>query len=275
MEGKNIILAGVARSGSTLVCHLLNNSSDVVALHEPIQPKIVPMKTDEAVAYIQNYFDQQRHLILSSGIAESCSSSGKVPDNHVGKFNSKTGKREVLLDGKKIIIDKSLDNSFSLLIKQPGMFTALLSVLKEYFPCYATIRNPLAVLRSWNSVDMAVTNGHAPAAEERDQLLKQALKIEPDRYQRQLILLSWYFEQYTKYLTESQIIRYEDVISTGGQCLSRIDSSLTISEKKLENKNNNALYDRSIKNVLAECLLDSNGFYWNYYSKQDVLDLLE
>ena len=272
---KDIILAGVARSGSTLVCHLLNKVQGVVALHEPIQPALVPFSSnEEAIFYIQEFFIKQRRSIVNKGIAKSASTSGEVPDNHVGCFDKATGKRKFLLDGNEITVRRNLDADFALVIKQPGLFTAMLATLKANFPCYATIRNPLAVLRSWNSVDMAVTDGHAPAAEDRDPQLKKVLALEPDKYKRQLVLLSWYFEQYYHHLTEQQIIRYEEVVSSGGKNLSCINSSALLLNEKLTNKNNNDLYDDSIKLNLAERLLDSDGFYWKYYSKQDVRNLL-
>ena len=275
MKGRNIILAGVARSGSTLVCHMLNKTNHTVALHEPIQPSMVPISSqEESIQFLQNFFLEQRQSILNSGVASSSSMDGKVPDNHVGNFDCTTGKRVVLLNGSEIKIDKSLDRDFSLVVKQPGLFTAMLGAFKACFTCYATIRNPLAVLRSWNSVDMAVTNGHAPAAEDRDPQLKKALALESDKYKRQLVLLSWYFEQYYNHLTEQQIIRYEEVVSTGGKNLSCISSSALLLNEKLTNKNNNDLYDDSIKSDLAERLLDSDGFYWKYYSKQNVRSLL-
>ncbi len=275
MKGRNIILAGVARSGSTLACHILNKTKYTVALHEPIQPRMVPISSqEESIQFLQNFFLEQRQSILNYGVASSSSMDGKVPDNHVGHFDCNTGKRVVLLNGSKIEIDKNLDDNFSLVIKQPGLFTAMLGTLKTCFPCYATIRNPLAVLRSWNSVDMAVTNGHAPAAEDRDPQLKKVLALEPDKYQRQLVLLSWYYEQYYDHLTEQQIIRYEEVVSSGGKNLSCISSSALLLNEKLTNKNNNDLYDESIKSDLAERLLDSDGFYWKYYFRQDVRKLL-
>ena len=275
LKGRDIILAGVARSGSTLACHLLNKTKHTVALHEPIQPRLVPVSSqEESIQFLQNFFLEQRHSILNQGVARSSSTDGKVPDNHVGHIDSNTGKRVILLNGSEIKIDKHLDQDFTLVVKQPGMFTAMLGTLTAYFTCYATIRNPLAVLRSWNSVDMAVTNGHAPAAEDRDPQLKKNLALEPDKYERQLILLSWYFEKYYRYLTEQQIIRYEELITSGGKNLSCISSSALLLNEKLINKNNNDLYDDSIKSDLAERLLDSNGFYWKYYSKQDVRNLL-
>ncbi len=271
----NIILAGVARSGSTLACHLLNKTSDAVALHEPIVPAFVPVSSsNETVKFLQNFFEKQRDSILSKGIATSKSTQGKVPDNPRGDIDNKTGKRIKILDGKVIKVEKALKDDFLLVIKQPGLFTGLLGSLKQHFPCYATIRNPLAVLQSWNTVDMAVTTGHAPAAERCDKELKFVLAQERDVYNRQIILLSWYYEQFYKHLPIENIIRYEKVVLTGGKELARIVSSANQLSERLVNKNNNPLYDNILRKELATRLLESEGYYWNYYKKNDVTDLL-
>lgn len=272
----NIILAGVARSGSTLACHLLNKGLSVVALHEPIQPSLVPLSSPEAtVEYVSNFFESQRKSIIEKGIARSKSSKGKVPDNPMGGVDEKTGKRLRVLDGHEITIDKRLNNNFTLVIKQPGFFTGMLGIFKSYFPCYATVRNPLAVLCSWNTVDMAVSDGHAPAAEQCDPVLRATLAVEDNVFTRQVILLSWYYEQFFCHLDPENIIYYENVITSGGKALSCISSSASNLKVTLNSKNNNPLYDASIKQQLSERLLDSDGFYWKYYSKDDVSSLLK
>jgi len=192
----------------------------------------------------------------------------------MGGVDEKTGRRIRVLDGNEIKITKQLEKDFTLVIKQPGLFTGMLGVLKHHFPCYATIRNPLAVLRSWNTVDMAVTDGHAPAAEQCDPNLKLTLANEPDVYKRQIILLCWYYEQFYQHLPTRNIIRYEEVIKSGGKCLASVVPSAIDLDERLESKNNNLLYDESLKKKLSEKLLDSDGFYWKYYSKEDVVSLL-
>ena len=274
MTRNNIVLASVPRSGSTLTCHLLNKTTDVVALHEPIEPaKLASLNADASIRYIQYFFDEQRAFILSQGLATSKSKQGKVPDNHMGSVDKQSGKRAFLLDGNQIKIDKPRGSNFKLLIKQPGLFTGMLKLLSEHFSCYATIRNPLSVLQSWNSVDMAVTHGYAPAAEQCDPLLKQKLAEEPDVYRRQLVLLSWFYEQYYFYLPKEKVIYYEDVVNTGGKCLSCISSSANLQDETLQTKNNNPLYDTSLKGHLRDLLLSSDGFYWKYYSRDEVSKL--
>ncbi len=239
-------------------------------MHEPIEPHRVPDSSDQkSVDYIKRFFEQQRHSILENAVATSKSVKGGVPDNHIGSMNKNNGKRNFLLDGGEIQINKPLSDSFKLVIKQPGLFSALLNILLPHFPCYATIRNPLAVLQSWNSVDMAVTQGYAPAAEQRDARLKSMLSAESDVVGRQLKLLSWFFEQYDRFLPDEHIIRYEDVVNSGGKSLKRISRTAATLDETLRTKNDNPVYDSSLKHILRERLLDSDGFYWKFYSRDE------
>jgi hypothetical protein len=69
------------------------------------------------------------------------------------------------------------------------MFTALLPILAQRFPVFAMVRNPLAVLASWNSVDIPAKQGRVPKAEIYDQDLVHRMSSIDDRLDRQLSLL--------------------------------------------------------------------------------------
>ena len=69
----NVILTGIARSGTTLTCALLNKLPKCVALHEPMNPgDLVNLQfpsgyLDEVAAF----FSSQRASLLSNGSAIS------------------------------------------------------------------------------------------------------------------------------------------------------------------------------------------------------------
>ena len=118
---------------------------------------------------------------------------------------------------------------------------------------------------------MAVTNGHAPAAEDRDPILKSNLSAEPNVFNRQVILLSWYYEQFYKHIEDSNIIYYEEVVASGGRALTCISPSASSLNEKLSSRNDNYLYDPSLKKKLSGHLLNFDGFYWKFYSRYDVI----
>ncbi len=276
LKGKrNIVLAGVARSGSTLTCYLLNKLANTVALHEPIfDPGVLEhYALSDKLQFISQFFERQRHSLLTDGVAASKSAGGKVPDNPRGDFDPLTRKRKRVLDGTQLVVDKVLDEDLNLIIKQPGLFSGMLSELVDHYPCYATIRNPLSVLLSWNTVNMQVSLGRAPAAELCDPSLKSSLDSESDRYRRQLMLLSWYFAQYRDNLPDENIIRYEKVIESNGGVLSVMVPEARGLNFPLQSKNNNPIYNQELKDRLLRLLLNSRGAYWDFYSPKDLVDL--
>jgi hypothetical protein len=276
MNRQDVVLTGVPRSGTTLSCYLLNKLPNVVALNEPIAPlSLKGLETEVVIERVQDFFSNQRRLVLESGIAASMSINGAVPDNPMGVRDEVSGRRNVLFNGNTIMVDKRPDSDFTLVMKHPAFFTALLEPLGQRFHCVAVIRNPLAVLLSWNSVSVPISGGRTPVGEAFDSRLAGVLAGEADRISRQLILLSWCYDRYRRFLPSGQIVRYEEIISSGGKALVAVVPAATALDEKLESKNNNRQYDRSIMDKLAARLLASSGAYWDFYSREDVREVLD
>lgn len=274
---QQIILTGLPRSGTTLTCHLLNKLPNSVALHEPLVPlDLASYERSDLVEVILEYFSAQRNQILQTGTAVSKSFGGQVPDNPMAGFDPITGKRIRVLDGRLVQIDKQLTSDFCLAIKQPAFFTAILRdlVSANSFNCFAIIRNPLAVLLSWNSVEMPVSRGRVPAAEAFAPELKQQLDLIPDLYDRQVFLLNWFFQQYLTYLPTKQILFYEATIQTAGRSLAVINPLASELTEALYSKNNNSLYNAQLKQALLEKLLNkTEGAFWSFYTKEQVISV--
>lgn len=278
MTGSNIILTGLPRSGTTLTCKLLNQIPNVVALHEPMNVWEFCAMNDrsEIVESIRDFFSKTRESISASGTALSMQSDGLIPDNPFsGELDPETGRRMMVQERqpKKVKFTNINNSGFSLILKHPAAFTALIENLVEVFPVYAVIRNPVSVLMSWNTLDVPISRGHAPMAECLDSNLKLMLNNIEDNLDRQISLLSWFFDKYYKYLPSGNIVRYEDIISSSGENLSRIISFDGVIDSSLKSKNNNPLYDQSLRSEIIDRLRmtadDWSG--WKYYSRSDVL----
>jgi hypothetical protein len=74
------------------------------------------------------------------------------------------------------------------------------------------------VLASWESYDRSTRAGRQPAAEKYDYDLRRALDAIDDRAERQLYLLSWYFERFVRELPETHVVRSEDLVGSGAGC---------------------------------------------------------
>jgi hypothetical protein len=277
MRQNDIILSGIPRSGTTLVCYLLNQLPNVVALAEPMDVSALWKLRDQncIIAEVVSFFSMQRQSLLLGRKALSKAVEGRIRDNYFGNDMNESGLRGCLASQQTITIKKSLSDNFILVVKHPNAFTVLLESLIECFPCFAIIRNPLAALASWNTVNVPVSNGHAPVAESLDTELAARLAGQEDRYQRQISLLSWYYEKYSRNLPETHIIRYEDIVSSSGRCLEVISPGATELSQALESRNKNVLYDADLIHKLGTMLLNTKGSFWDFYRQEDIEQLMQ
>src|SRR5438270_12167885 len=165
---RNVLITGTPRSGTTLVCSLLNKLPDIVALHEPMNVfEFVGRSSDETVAMVKRFVAESRKSLHEEGFAVSKHVGGKVRDNSAAV--DRAGKRSRQTEHGRIEIDKPLSKEFTLAIKHPAAFTALIETLSKHFECFAIVRNPLAAIASWNSLDwFPLKDGHLPVGEKLD-----------------------------------------------------------------------------------------------------------
>ncbi|HET7272533.1 MAG TPA: hypothetical protein VFI90_15780 [Rubrobacter sp.] len=287
MHQRDIVLTGPGRSGTTLVCHLLNKLPNTLALSEPIPPgKFAHLMPDtEAICdEIERYYHRMRMRALRRGTAISKHVGGVVPDNTKGMVGDV---RDRVADKGKIETGKDLRADFSLVIKQPGLFTALLPSLAKRFRCYAIVRNPLALMGSRRSLlRSAERKGRkrtrpsrmydeelARLEAERRALARARAPVE-QRIDRQLRALSLRFERYLRELPVGNVLRYEDIASSNGRVLEVLVPAACELNEPLENMNANPYYDREYMLAVGERLLESEGSYWRLYSREEVEELL-
>jgi len=271
----DIILTGIARSGTTLSCYLLNQLPQCVALHEPMNPaELASLEFPEGfVRRIDEFFAEQRRMLISTGKAFSKARSGEVPDNPFQSTASPNQLRASTVTNQEVYFSKSLGEGFRLVVKHPNCFTATLEVLRQKFACFALIRNPLAVLLSWQSIQAPVQQGRLPFGEAFDPALKQQLASEPGCLERQLIILRWYFARYAKLLPSKHVIKYEELVESRGRALDVIDPEARTLDSLLSNRNASRLYDENLIDQLAGRLTEDASIYEPFYSVQDIREL--
>jgi hypothetical protein len=256
---------------------LLNRLPDTVALSEPFNPRMFAevSSEEEACDVIERFYRRMRRMIRRDGEAISRHVGGEATDNLFSDARSDAGKRQRRAGKGRIAVDKELTHDFTLVMKTPGRFTAHLPGLTRRFPCFAIVRNPLSVLASWNSVEIPGERGRFPLAERYDEDLAHRLSTQSDGLERQLCLLSWWYERFYTTLDRDHIIRYEDMVLSGGRALAGIDQAANALREQLRSKNSNPLYGRDEMRSLGERLLQSEGSYWRFYPRESVQELLE
>lgn len=265
-----ILLTGIPRSGTTLVCKLLNSLPDIVALHEPMDVMQFRGKTTGQIVHQINQFAyDNRKSILETRQAVSKHVNGSVPDNAIeGEIGGEI--RKPHCSHGQIKIEKELTGDFSLAIKHNAAFTALLDQLESRFLCFGIIKNPFTVLISWMTVDMAVHYGRTPVGEALDPGLMERLDGICDQVDRQIELIKWFFDRFQIYLPFDQIIRYEDVISTRGKCLKSIIPSAIQLNEHLEFQAKYRLVSSEKIALVGERILNSISSFSKHYTSLEI-----
>lgn len=274
MSGRDILLTGVPRSGTTLCCQMLGKADDCVALFEPMQVDQLPTRHDAALARIDEFLAGSRSSLLADGSAWSQQVDGSVPDNPFGERTDGSGRRVREAERGRIRPGKPLSTGFSLVVKHNAAFTALLPALAHRHPTWAVVRNPLAVLASWHSVSLPVSSGRLPAGEHLDPILAGRLASDGDVVGRQLAILDWFFGRYRDALPSERVIAYEDVVATQGRALADA-VGIEVPLLPLRDRNASTLYDAASCTMLVDRLLADHGAWRGFYREGDVVALGE
>ena len=266
---RNILITGLPRSGTTLTCHLLNKIPNSVALHEPMRPnRMSGLSAEDVVHTIEAFFESQREQILAGHVATSKSFDGGVPSNPLAD-NEVDGHRIRLINSRKINVTNVNRSDFRLYMKHPSMFSACLPFLSRRMECFATVRNPLSVMLSWRNANMAVTMGRAPAAERFDTDLARSLDAQPDVLSRQVFLLDYFFRRFATYL-KGRVVKYEDLVATGGRALALVDRHAENLDEPLASRNRRAIDRDADARRIAKILIESDNACWSFYSRKEV-----
>src|SRR5688572_31816572 len=124
-DGRDVLLTGIPRSGTTLSCHLLNKLPEVVALHEPMDVSRFFGVEDAAEVrrLVAGFCTRTRESVLTSGVAPSKQVGGKVPDIPVASAYGEKGLRPRVVSRGEVTIDPPVSSGFTLIVKHPGLFT--------------------------------------------------------------------------------------------------------------------------------------------------------
>jgi len=271
----NGLITGFHRSGTTLICYLLNKLPNIIALDEPLDVSIFKSASPGQVhSSLDHFFNEQRKLILTKGVAVSKAQSRVVPCNQLSDEWTDPDNRRSVVDGRLISISNVRGSEFSIYIKHPAVFTAMLPVLEIHYPCFISIRNPLSIILSWRATSFPVSRGRAPAAEMINSDLRYRLDQEDDILARQLILIDFFFSQYAR-RRSAQIIRYEDIINTRGRALSVIDNRAEQLDEPLNSRNSIHIKRDTHTVIIAERLLNQENACWQFYSHSEIAMLAQ
>ncbi len=265
------LLSGLPRSGTSLCCRLVGDLPDSVALSEPMRQQAFAGADhpDEACLRISDFARRARTRIPLERRAPSVQLDGRLDDDRVEAWDGAENLRRPQGGQGEIPVDKPLSGGFTLLIKHNALFAALLPGLARSTACLGLVRNPVAVLASWQTVDLPVNRGRIPAGERFDRQLHRALENEGNVLRRQIVLLNWFFDRFRTHLEPQSILRYEDVVASGGRALfDRLDRR-DAGTVTLENRNGNRAYAGAEIDALLAELAGDRGAWSAFYDLAD------
>lgn len=274
--GNDVLLTGIPRSGTTLVCSILDEQSSVTALHEPIDPASFDgvRGARRAMNVVVSSVVRYREAIIDLGEVTSKQKEGRIPDNSVYKTQGDGLRAEITRRGP-VHVGEFVPDDLVLILKHNALFTSLLPDLAKALPVFAIVRNPLAVLASWQTVDFPVNRGRVPMGERFDPALSQELDLLPETLSRQLKILEWFFSRFRSYLARDRVITYEEIISTQGRELSRITGRPVISSSFLSEQSYGRQLPAEKLLHLRDTLLAEPVIYDGFYSPDDVANLFD
>lgn len=268
---KNAVLVSPARSGSTFVTRLLNQVDGVIALDEPFDRSDVDGKSKkDFVETVISAFGQQRDLISSTG--EAMSTRSQTHKQIVGHYSKEAidGIRPRQVTFGRITVDPGASD-YQLIFKHTIPFTGVLEALSERVPTWVLVRNPLAILASWNTIDAAYREGRIQpySAKLVDGLAEELDNID-DALDRQIHLLDWHFEKFIPLKKEGRIIHYEEIVETRGRALGVIEPAASKLDLDLKSRNDSELYRRLPLRRYADKLLKSDGALLEFYDREEI-----
>lgn len=269
LSGRDIVLTGVPRGGTTLACQLLGQCTNTVALFEPMEVTELPTDHAAAAERVGQFFTATRRQVLETGTAPSKQRGGVVPDNPFSGRDAE-GRRKLVATEGVIRLPHRPESGFTLVLKHNAAFTALLPALATRFEAYAIVRNPLPVLCSWHSVDLPVRDGHIPAGERLAPDLATRLARLDSPTGRQLAILDWFFERFGQALPDAKVLRYEDMVASQGQVLFTQACLHGQAATTLSERNASRDYLASHPEILRDALLAKGGSWERWYPRASI-----
>jgi hypothetical protein len=262
----SILLTGIPRSGTSLLTSMLS-SNVCLCFSEPPWLKNLKEQSENGVQLSDNLALQiasLRSRIKNKQPIEIVfkKNSSDLPDNYFKRNHQKTNKNQREI--RAVILPRSSATNL-FIIKANALFTANLDgLLNGNWPIIAIIRDPVSVIMSWRSVKIASSKGRLPNLEKYSSDLVDIGK-EKSLLKRQVLLIDWYFKQFSKN-SKVCLIKYEDLVESPTKVVFDATGLEISGNYSLKSKNNRPEYNHQEKIKIIESLKKYGKHYLSYYN---------
>ncbi len=210
---RNLIVTGLPRAGTTLTAALLDGLADTVCINEPKWQSRWSREGGSRADYVERIvsdFARVRETLLDGGtLAARVRADGGPLTNY---FDAARNRLPV---GLATLSRASLPPDFLLAMKHNAHYACVLPDLAAQgdVAVLAIIRDPVATLASWRSLDLPVSKGRMPAAEPYWPELRGIIQSTDDLLVRQARMLELLFARFDALKQRIAIVKLEDVIA--------------------------------------------------------------
>lgn len=211
-----LLVTGIPRSGTTLACALLDRLDAVACLSEPdehVQLMRQARNAAEFAALLKDSLAQTRtSLIEGKPLVERHKADGAALTNYFSEPD-RTGCRKVAYS---IEPRQRPRQSTQVLVcsKHNALYTAALPELlgNGAFRIMAIVRDPVAVLRSWRSLNLPINSGRLPAAEKFWPEMRELCAADIPLLVKQIQIYNLFCQRFTDYRQHIRLVRHEDLL---------------------------------------------------------------
>ncbi|TDR23774.1 hypothetical protein [Marinicella litoralis] len=267
-NNKNWLLTGIPRSGSTLALKLIADNQQVVGLDEPGWLKEIRQQADVGLiadSLLQKMADLRAQVKMGEPVSMNFGQgTDSLTDNHFARTEQGIIKTK---QSQKVKLAASTCDKIWI-VKSNVFFTALLNQLlkSKHFQLLVTVRDPIAVIKSWRSLDFSLSKGRSMIAEKFDPSSVVGHENEGVLV-KQVLLLDWMFKKYYENINDISVFKYEDLVENPSIIGEQLNIRSVNKDMSLASRNNNAFYDHSESKEIETCIRKYGRYYQYFYPK--------
>ena len=219
----DLIITGLPRSGTTLAAAIIDQTPDALCLSEPeshVELMTNASDAEDFVARLGQEFDAVRRTILAGGSVLDRRRADGAPVTNYFTDPAPDGRRETTFTLRDIA-RPGLSADFVLGVKHNALYAAVLPeiVRSERFRVIAIVRDPVALLMSWQSLDLPISRGRLPAGERFWPELAALAQRELDLIDKQARIADLLFSRFAHSSDRITVIPYEVFVNDPARLL--------------------------------------------------------
>jgi len=251
-----LIVTGIPRSGTTLVCSLISQMRNAYCLSEPMEIDDYMLQATsehEFLLKVSGFIAKQRKQIIESGFTlNRVDKDGSLSSNYFSRNCSGSIENGSSISSFKVDVE---NDDFALAVKHNAHFLAVLPLISalDRYKVVSVIRHPIPTILSWQSLPLPISLGRLPAAEKFWPAVREIAQSSRELVVKQVLLYETLITRIIECKQNIHIIYYERLVANPAQLCELLNQSYR-KPIRLNSQNDNKHYDWSRVDALKEVL---------------------